>query len=542
MENIRGKMSGEAGINGQLKNPVFSGILTLEDAGMYFPYINVDYEMADNSMIMLQDQSFVLDKVEIFDTMQNTQALVNGKISHSYFRKWNLDLLIETENLLALNKPESEYELFYGTGYLEGLAYFTGDTDNINISIIGSSNPGTHIIIPMSDLKTVETSRLIHFKMPETDEETQTDLKKLFAENVKGLTMNFDFEVNKNAIIKIVIDKATGSYIEGTGNGNILMDIDTKGTFNMYGDYVVDKGVYNFKYGGIINKPFTVNKGGTIAFNGDPYKAELDIEAVYEVKANPKALLPEYDSSRNIPVHLTTQITGELFNSSQEFDISVPNAGVDLASELDFVLNKEDSGNMMRQFVSLLTIGSFYNEELLANTGSTFGNEGIVSFATAVSNALMDVFSSPDDKIQFGFDYTIGNQSIENLYTDSQLGVSVSTKLGKNENFIINGEVLVPTGSQANSNVAGNVSIEFPPLNEKETLYLRVFNRQNDIQYSDEEEGYTQGLGLSWQVSFDSLNEFYEKLGIKRRKKKPKYSLNNIKEEQDSIETETIRP
>lgn len=540
MENIRGTVSGEAGINGKITNPVFSGELLTENVGVFFPFINVDYAFENDSKISLQNQSFVLEKVKMFDSLLKTKGEITGNITHQNFKKWRLNLKLETDNLLALHTPETEDALFYGTGFLEGLAFFTGDTDNVNIAINGSSNPGTEIIIPMSDLKTVETSKLIHFKNPDDSEVDQKEsIKKQLSDNFKGVTMNFDFDINKNATIKIVIDKASGSYLKGSGRGNILMDIDTKGTFNMYGDYMVNKGIYNFKYGGIINKPFTVKSGGSISFNGDPYKAELDIEAIYTVKANPKVLLPEYNSNKNIPVDLNTKITGELFNSSQEFNISIPNAGVDIASELEFVLNKQDSGNMMRQFVSLLTIGNFFDESNLTNTGAALGNEGITSVAMAVSNALMDIFSDPNDKIQFGFDYTQGNQNIENLRTENQLGVSVSTRLGKNENFIINGEVNVPTGSQANANIAGNVSIEFPPLNKKETLYLRVFNRQNEIQYTDEEEGYTQGMGLSWQIDFERWEELKEKMGLKKNEK-PKDSIPNPEKSKDSIKPKDI--
>lgn len=532
MENIRGTVSGEAGINGKLQNPIFSGDLLLEGVGMNFPFINVDYALENNTHLYLENQSFVLNKAKLFDTKNNTKGLATGYISHKKFKDWYLNFRVETDNLLALNTPETEDALFYGTGYLEGTALFTGEFDNINISISGSSQPGTQIIIPMSDLKTVESSSLIHFKKTNDTQENQQDLRKKLAENLKGLTMNFDFDINKNAEIKFVIDKTTGSYLSGTGKGNIIMDIDTRGMFNMYGDYLVDKGIYTFKYGGLINKPFIVKNGGTISFDGDPYKADLNIEAVYTVKANPKVILPEYNTNKNIPVNLTTTITGELFNSHQEFDISIPNAGIDLSSELEFVLNKQDEGNLMRQFVSLLTLGSFFNENNLNRTPNALGSESLNSATSAISTALMDIFSDPNDKIQFGIDYTQGNQGIESIKTDNQLGVTFSTKLGKNENITINGEVNVATGSQATSNIAGTVSAEMP-INKKETMFIRMFNRQNEIQYTDEEEGYTQGVGVLWQYEFD-------KLSLKSKKKDKDKTEKNVENNKDSIQTKEI--
>jgi hypothetical protein len=47
-----------------------------------------------------------------------------------------------------------------------------------------------------------------------------------------------------------------------------------------------------------------------------------------------------------------------------------------------------------------------------------------------------------------------------------------------------------------------------------------IFNRQNEIQYSTEEEGYTQGVGLTYQVDFNNLSELLQKIGLKKKKQK----------------------
>jgi hypothetical protein len=515
MEDIRGNITGKASIKGLITNPDFSGELALNNSGMFFPYINVDYTLEDNSKIYLNNQSFIINDAKVYDTLFETTATLSGNITHNKFKKWYLDLQIATANLLAINTAEEEDSMFYGTGFLNGVATFTGDTDNVNIAINGFSNPGTEIIIPMSDLKTVETSHLIHFKSYKTDKtKSRESIRELLSERFSGVTMDFNLGITKDATIQIVIDKSTGSSLQGNGTGSIQMEIDTKGTFNMYGNYIVDKGYYNFRYGGgIIDKPFAVKKGGSISFNGDPYKAELDIEAIYTTKANPKAILTNYDGTRRLPIDLKTKLTGELFNSRQEFDINIPNASLDISSELDFVLNDKDTGNMMIQFVSLLTMGSFFNSDnKLDYTTSSIGNEGVHSVAALVSNALLDVFSNPDDKLQFGFDYTQGNSITD---TEDQLGVSIASRLGKNEKIIINGEVSVPTGSQSNANIAGNVSVELP-LNKKESIRMKVFNRQNDPQFTNEIQGYTQGMGLLWHFSFDKKSKNKNDTPIKK--------------------------
>ena len=61
------------------------------------------------------------------------------------------------------------------------------------------------------------------------------------------MELDFELDVNNNAIVEIVIDKESGSYLSGRGAGNLLMEVNTKGKFNIWGDFITDNGIYNFK-------------------------------------------------------------------------------------------------------------------------------------------------------------------------------------------------------------------------------------------------------------------------------------------------------
>ena len=522
MENIRGDVSGDIQVIGNIENPDFSGSLYSNEVGLFFPYINVDYAIENNTEITLAKQTFNLTNARIFDSHLNTEGYLSGNISHQFFKKWFLDLHINTENLLGLNTPENDEALFYGTGYLKGTASVTGSTDNVNIAITGTSNPGTEIVIPMSDVKTIETSRLIHYKSSKNKE--KISFSEQLKEQFNGVTMDFNLNMTKDATIEFILDQTSGSAIHGNGTGNIQMEIDTKGTFNMFGEYVVDKGYYIFKYlGEIINKKFAVKKGGTISFNGDPLKAELNINAVYKTNANPQTLLTESSPTNNkeIPVELHTIIKGELFDSKQEFDVLIPNAPLELASELDFVLNDQDSNNMMIQFMSLLMQGNFINVEntrlISLQTFAGVGNEAINDFYGMAANAILGLFSNPDDLINLGVAYRqnlVSSTNVDNIYNNNQLEVTAGARLGKNKKISLNGEVFVPTGTQTNNTIAGNASIEFP-LNKTESVHAKLFQRRNPI-YLDEQD-YIRGIGISWQKSFSAV--FGKKINYIPKKK-----------------------
>ena len=513
---IRGYAYGNIHLTGLLENPVMEGDLFLDEAGLYFPYLNVDYDFMGTSVITLKDQVFTFADVTIRDTKYKTKANLQGILKHDHFEKWDLDLQIKTKNLLVLDTKEEETSIYFGTAFFEGEAAIVGPTDKLLIDIIGKTKKKTHFVLPISYVKTAESSQLIRF----ISESEKTEIEKIrqafISEKLKGLTMNFNLEVTKDALFEMVIDKTSGSNLKGSGTGNLLIELDTKDKFNMYGDFVVDNGVYDFRYGGIISKPFTVRKGGTISWSGDPLTAQINIDAIHRVSANPKVLLENISSSRKLPVDLITRFSGELFNSNIAFDIEIPNSSSTVASELEFKLNTD----INTQFISLLVTGSFYNQE-------DFGvNSNAALYGTGMdmlTNAFDNIFNDPDSKFKVKPGYTVGeNYKVDNLDISDQLTLNMDYQV--NERIIINGKVGVPLGPEEKSSVIGEVTVEFL-MNEPGTLRSSVFNRQNDIQYSEEEEGYTQGVGLSYQIDFESGSELLEKLSLK--KKKVTDSINN---------------
>ena len=66
--------------------------------------------------------------------------------------------------------------------------------------------------------------------------------------------MRFEIDVNKNAELEIVVDQNSGSTLKGRGSGDILMETNTDGKFNIWGNLITNEGVYNFKNLGLIEK------------------------------------------------------------------------------------------------------------------------------------------------------------------------------------------------------------------------------------------------------------------------------------------------
>ena len=498
------------------------GELVLENAGLQFPYLNTDYNFGGDASVGLNGQSFEFRNINLVDTKYQSTGFLEGVITHQNFDLWSLNIDILTPNLLILDTKNSDEALYYGTGFIQGNASITGLTNNITIDVNAKTMPNTNFVIPLKDIASIDTYRLIHFKSEKTVEELQ---EKLAIDAIEGVSLNIDLEVTKDAKAQIVIDEINGSELSGRGLGDLRIEINTNGKFAMFGDYTIDNGIYNFKYGGLINKPFSILKGGTISWSGNPYEANLNVTAVYTTNANPAVLLENFNTNRKIPVDLITNISGSLFNSKQDFDIEIQNSNSTIASELNFVLNDNDVNSKMRQFLTLLAAGTFANP----NGGNINGSELLTgTTSNAIGSILSDIISSNKVRLDVGYS-TGGVQSPQDdIITDDQFDVSLTTQISKN--VIVNGKVGVPVGAQTQSSVVGEVKVEVL-LNEAGNFRSVIFNRQNEIQYSAQEEGYTQGIGLSYQVNFNSLSDLLKKIGLKKNKKSKK----KVIQKKDSI-------
>lgn len=508
--NIRGELFGSAKLTGDIDNPVFSGLLTLDNAGIAIPYLNVDYGFAQNSRVRLSNQSFNFEEIKITDVARNTKATLDGSITHSFFKDWALDLNVDTNNgpFLILDTPFEEEVLYYGTGFLNGSGRIFGSTKALTINVDGKTAEGTSLKIPLSDVATVGDYSFIKFI---EKNEREIDREERVLQEIEGLEMEFNLDVTPDAEVEIVTDQKTGSSLKGTGEGLLLIRINTKDKFEMYGDFVVVTGEFNYKFGGVVNKTFKVKPGGTIVWDRDPLSATLNMEAVYSLNANPAPLLDNAGYTRRIPTDVVIQLTDELQSPEIDFSIEFPGTSSIVKSELEYRL--QDPQVEEKNAIFLLAQGTFVNDQSGINSQAVTGN-----LIQSASGLLNQVLSGGNDKFNLGLSYEQGIQDTSaDIETENRIGVTVSTKIS--DRILLNGKVGVPVGGATETVVAGDFELQLL-LNEEGTLSAKFFNRENEIQaLLGERQGYTQGAGLSYEVDFNSFKELMRKMFNNKKNK-----------------------
>ena len=236
----------------------------------------------------------------------------------------------------------------------------------------------------------------------------------------------------------------------------------------------------------------------------------MDLEAIYKVPggANPALLLDNPNFNKKIPTEVIIKLQGNLLKPDDPiFQINFPNASGVVKSEINYRLSDPQISQL--QAISLLSQGIFISEVSVSIQGITN------NLYEKASDVFSDLIGSDEGKLIFGVNYLQGDKS-EYLDFDSEdrLGLTLSTQI--TDKILINGEIGVPVGGMEETLIVGDVQIDFI-LNEDGSLKAKVFNKENEFRYIGDDLGYTQGIGVSYEVDFETFSELLSKI-IKRKK------------------------
>lgn len=530
--NLRGLASGNAKLKGNIKSPDISGRIDLVESGLKIPYLNVDFNIEDDTSIFLTKDLIRISPTFLTDTKYKTVATFEGNVIHSNFSKWALDFDLETIRLLVLDTPKDEDALYYGTAFISGSSKIAGPIDELVIDVVATTEAGTKFKIPISDAASIGDGSFIRFISPE-EKKARLAGETYVTEEIKGLSLNFELDINENAEVEVLVDQVNNSTLRGRGAGILLLEINTLGKFKMWGDFLIIDGKYDFRYAGLVDKTIDVVPGGNITWDGEPTKARLDLTAKYTVEnVNPSALLDNPSLNSTVDVDVLLNLTGEIMQPDLDFQLSFPRVASAVRDELEDKIR--DKEQRQTQAIFLAATGSFQSD-------AAAGQNAIAGTLTERVNKLVaDIFASDDSK--FKVLPTIGTrQTSLNEQLEYQFGVQLSTKI--TDRILVNGKVAVPVGGANESSVAGDIEVQWL-VNDDGSLRINFFNRQADLQFIGEDQIFEQGAGVSYSVDFDTFSELMKKLFNKKLTIETENELPIIPEDNDieHFENQGLKP
>jgi hypothetical protein len=502
-----GSISGNAQINGNLNKPLFSGDLTVNVKKFKFDYLNTYYHATAINVAVTPD-TFLIKPSAVLDDRKDT-AIASGTITHTHFKNFKLDLNIDARNFLCLNTTEANNNLYYGKGFASGNVRIYGPLSNIHIDAGITTEKGTAFNIPLSTAQEVDESDVIRFV---NKKEHATQKKQTSRADLGGLQMHFTVKVTDDATARLIFAEKIGDVMQGTGHGTLQMDMSTLGDFSIRGEYTVDDGIYDFTMKNTFSKKFSIENGGTINWTGDPYNADIDLNAIYKLRTSLSPLFPDDSTGvykKTFPVNCDMSLTGKLTSPNIKFGVDLPTVDEGTRGIVNGYLNTNDE--MFRQVMALLVIKSFMPIQG-GGTGSPNPGQALgINSTEFISDQLSNILSSISNKVNVGVNYQPGTSP-----NSQELQLMFSTQLF-NDRLAISGDAGTLGGTTGNTpnvntnNVMGEVTVEYK-LSKDGKVRVKAFNKANDnTTILLQNTPYTQGGGIAYKTSFNKWGDLFKK-------------------------------
>jgi len=507
--NISGIASANLMLTGTAKKPLLTGKAILQKANFMVDYLKTSYSFSTE--VELTPKFISFNKVTLNDVKGN-KSTVSGKIFHDNLTNWYFDIDINAKNAQVLNTTLADNDLYYGVAYASGTLSIKGYLDYITMNIGLKSEKGTRIYIPLNNPEEVSKSNFITFVSSDSIAKTEKDNGPDFS----GIELNMDFEMTTDAYMYLVFDSKIGDVIEGNGKGNITMTISPAEDLKMFGNYEIESGKYLFTMQNVINKPFQIERGGFIRWNGDPYDANINISAIYKTKAGLYDLFQDSTFKKSVPVNLQLRLTDKLFNPNIAFDIKVQNVDPTVETQISKLINTEEE--KYRQAMALIIARRFTTPSALSDRG-TVSSGGVVGSNAyeLLSNQLSNWASQISNQFNVNVSYNPGDE-----ITTEQFEVGVQTSILNDRVVIdVSGGTSSAIKGQNTSNLVGDFNVEVK-ANKDGRIRLKAFNRSNNNSLINNiNSPYTQGVGIFYRQEFNSFKELAHKFkeSLKRKRK-----------------------
>ena len=110
--------------------------------------------------------------------------------------------------------------------------------------------------------------------------------------------------------------------------------------------------------------------GGRITWYGDPFDAQLDLQALYKVRAPLYDIMFEKNEAykKRVPVDVVMRLRDKLLNPEIGFEVRLPTVDENVRTQVNSVLSTEQELN--RQVFALIVLNRFVQPPSYAGTGS----------------------------------------------------------------------------------------------------------------------------------------------------------------------------
>ena len=510
-----------------------TGTVNITEGSLKVKYTQVKYKFTNETIIFNPDE-IDLGTLNLKDTLDNT-GIASGKLQHKFFDEFGFEnLRFETSKMLLLNTSKKDNSQFYGKVIGKALMTLNGPVTDMRMNITGepSAVDSSHIFIPTGSSSN-EYGKIDYIDFIQYGSKMEDEYK---GKKESNFLINMNLTANPACRIDVILDETTGDVIKGRGNGSLKITVGSKEPMSIRGRYDITDGEYKFNFQTFLQKYFNIKEGSSITWNGDPYLAQIKIDAEYLAK---KVDLSNLSSSTKQKENVTiiAHIAGVLNKPVINFEFRLP-ANSELSKDF-FTLNKlealkNDENEMNKQVASLLIFNSFIstNENQGFITGGNTIGIATSTIGGIVSGWLTNLFNKELAKATNGVVSTYFD--INSTFDLQSKAALLQANLSAGLKLVLSSRLVVLIGGNLDYNnpyaqlnkkglLTPDINIEWS-LNNDGSLKVIGFNRTSvDLTQGQRNRS---GIKLSYRKDFDKLSEIFAP-----NKEKRKNRLANEKKE-----------
>ncbi len=485
--------------------PIVLGTGHFTDAGFGVDYFKTTYSFGGS--ITFDNDRIEFPRIRLYDQNRNFAQLY-GYIYHKGLSDFRFDLQLEqARNFQLMDTRKGDNELFYGRLFLrDGVGSVNGNLDKLRLEMFATSGRGSFLKIPLEDTGGESRPDFIRFSGEQVDRGT-------YKTGLKDFEIDLNISMTPDLEVDLIFDEKVGDIIRGKGIGNISMFINESGEFTMFGEYQITEGNYLFTAQNILNKKFEVKPGGTIVWNGDPYDAQLNLNAYYPLYADISQLLQEQRTIRT-PVNVNMAMNGSLLAPKIDLSIELPSLTEGDATQISSYLKsiQYDEQELNKQVFSLMVFNRF------APVG------GFLAPNAASSGVTTSISEMISNQLNYWLGQAIGENVNIGVATNNFQDVNLLLSASLFDDRVVierDGTLIDGNGNDNGANLAiGNVSVQIkllPARNAEDAsivrqseLILEVFTRES-LNADLNNNNYQAGAGVFYKKDFDKVGELFER-------------------------------
>ena len=530
LSELQGISTGSLRIWGSPAAPGFSGSLRFEETAFRVAFSNVRYHL-DGQEIRFDRNAIGFQQFTMTDEAGHS-ARLNGNLNMSDFPDLSFNLDLNSSRFLLMNVPEGQNPIYSGRLVVGSNLRLRGSlgapvVDGRFALLEGSS---FQLLVPQTDPQAVGAEGVVAFIAPGDSlvwppAEIQQAHDPLMSA-LRNLEVSVNVEVDPGTDLRVVIDEFAGDYLQVRGGGLLSYGTDPGGRISLAGRYELTEGTYLLTFYDIIRRQFSIRRGSSILWTGDPMTPVVDITAVFHIRTSVRELFEHQPGGaddprlrQQFPFQVLLKMQGNMLQPDIDFEIVLPPEHQQaLDGRLQTRLNalNQDESERNKQVFALLMLESFIQDNPFASVGDGPGLEAAAR--TSASRILSQQLNRLSGQYIRGVDIQFDVQSHEDFLGDgtggsTQLNVEVSRNfLDERMRVTVGGNIELEDDRRREASagdIAGDFAIEYL-LNPDGSLVIKGF-RKKDFGDLFEGQIIETGLALMFVRTYNHLRELFMK-------------------------------